>query len=125
MAKELTVKERKLVKAKAEGKTVLDAANEAEYLPNASDETRRVEAHRVLQKPHVQEALQEALAAQGITYDMIVQPVTNALKSDSIELQLKGHDRAVRLLGIKESGSGTTVNNFGTIVTEMRDKYAD
>ena len=119
----LTVKEAKLVKAKAQGKTTLVAANTAEYLPNASDETRRVEAQRVLQKPHIQEALQAELERQGIGIEQVVAPVTRALADDNIELQLKGHDRAMKILGVKQGDGSPTFNNFGTIVAEMKNKY--
>lgn len=117
----LTVKEAKLVKGIAEGKTKVQSAKDAGYSPRSAAEI----ASETLKKPNVQEALQEELAKQGITIDKIMRPVTNALNSDSIDLQLKGHDRALKVLGVKQGEGGTTVNNFGTIVAEIKDKYAD
>lgn len=138
MAKGLTVKETKLVKARAEGKTISDAAKIAEYLPNATDETRRVEASRTLQKPHVQEALQVALEKHGITLDRAIEPISKALVATKVEIkgndtdghfaevvedldmQLKGSDRALKLMNIGQGAGTTIIFNQGDVV---RSKY--
>lgn len=142
MAKKLTVKEAKLVKAKAEGKTVLEAANEAEYLPNAKDETRRVEATRTLQKPHVKEALHAEMAKQGIDIASIVKPVKDGLVAEKVSIvgngdqamaevtpdhstRLKAVQIASKWMGVDAVSEGGTTNNFVQIINNNKDKYAD
>lgn len=140
MAKpKLTVKEAKLVKAKAEGKTTLEAANEAGYLPNANDETKRVEATRTLQKPHVKAALDIALKKYGIDIESAIAPIGKALRAtkvqitgqgdqafaevvEDIELQLKGSDRALKLMGIGQNKEPSTTN-FIQVINEKGSKY--
>ena len=72
---DLTIKEAKIVKAKAQGKTHIQAAKVADYLPNANDNTKQVEVARTLKKPHVKQALHKALKAKGITLDKALEPV--------------------------------------------------
>lgn len=122
MNKKLTIKEAKLVKAKAEGKTHIEASDSAGYLPNASRETKQVEVARTLNKPHVKQALYEALQARGITPDKIIAPVAEALEHDDLEMRLKGHDRAVKLTGADRS-PGNTTNIFGDVKVNQREKY--
>lgn len=118
----LTVKEAKLVKAKAEGKTHVQAAKEAEYLPNASDRTIQTEVNNTLKKPHVQEALYAALKRKGLTPDDIMNPVAEALKHDELDMRLKGHDRAMKI--IQPKGDGGTVNiNFNNVAKEDKDEF--
>jgi len=122
MAKpKLTVKQAKLVKGIAEGKPKQVAAIEAGYGSNLN--SAAAIASETLKIPSVQEALQAELARQGITLEAVVAPVTRALADDSIELQLKGHDRAVKLLGLKQGGEGsntTVIFNQGDVV---KSKY--
>ena len=129
-AKRLTVKESKLVKGVAEGKSKLKAATDAGYLPNATDETRRVEAHKTLQKPHVQEALEKALAVRGITIDKIVAPVAEALEyenpldpKDQIEVRLKGHDRGIKIIRPQGTPNGGGTNVFVGIINNQKGDY--
>lgn len=135
---ELTVKQAKLVKGRAEGKTILQAANDANYLPNAKDESRRVEASKTLQKPYVKEALDIAFKKHGIDLDSAIAPIGKALKAtkvqihgngeeafaevvEDIDLQLKGSDRALKLMGIgKDNGGTTIIFNQGDVV---KSKY--
>ncbi len=124
MSKKLTVKEAKLVKAKAEGKSHKEAYVEAGYSPT-TDNAMAVNANKVLSKPNVQEALQKELARQGITLEQVVAPVTRALTDDNIDTQLKGHDRAMKILGANQD-KGNTVNvNFNQIVQDQRERYGD
>lgn len=137
----LTVKQAKLVKGRAEGKTILQAANDANYLPNAKDEVRRVEASKTLQKPYVKEALDIAFKKHGIDLDSAIAPIGKALKAtkvqihgngeeafaevvEDIDLQLKGSDRALKLMGIGRDDSGSTYN-FVQVINNKADKYAD
>lgn len=142
MAKKLTVKEAKLVKAKAQGKTHVEAADIAEYLPNANNNTKQVEVARTLNKPHVKEALDIAFRKHGIDLDAAIAPIGRALKAtkvqisgndteghfaevvEDIDLQLKGSDRALKLMGIGNQQEGAT-NNFIQIINNKADKYAD
>lgn len=138
MARKLTVKEAKLVKGIASGKTKQQAAMEA-Y--NASTpEAASVIASNTLKKVNVQEALQAELYKQGITLEQAVAPISKALKAkkivqiegdffetevDDLEMQIKGSDRALKLMGVSSSSDGNTTNNFIQINQTQRDKYAD
>lgn len=141
MAKpKLTVKQAKLVKGIAQGKPKQVAALEAGYGSNLN--SAGAIANDTLRIPSVQDALYAALERAGLTPDDIMNPVANALKAKvrlksvvngetieidapDIEMNLKGHDRAMKIIQPRGEGGGTTVNNFGTIVAEMKDKYAD
>ena len=140
MAKALTVKELKLVKAKAKGKTHDVAHDEAGYSPNNSKNGKVVNTSKVLSKPHVKEALHKALEAKGITLDKALEPVAKALNAkkvvqiegdffetevDDLDMQIKGSDRALKLMGVSSSSDGNTTNNFIQINQTQRDKYAD
>ena len=120
MAKRLTVKEAKLVKGVAQGKTKRQAAIDAGC--TGTPETISVSASEVLRKPNVQEALQEELKRQGISIEQVVAPVTRALTDDSIELQLKGHDRAMKILGANHNTPNVNIN-FNQVANDQRDVY--
>lgn len=123
MAKQLTTKQAKFVKAKAEGKTGTEAAMIAYDVKDATVASSI--AAENLKKPSIQEVLQAELSKQGITIEKIVRPVARALDNESIELQLKGHDRAIKLLGFQQkSDNGTSVNiNFNQHIQDQREKY--
>lgn len=140
MAKTLTVKEAKLVKAKAKGKTVLESANIAEYLPNATDETRRVEAHKTLQKPHIKEALQQELAKQGITIEAVVKPIADGLVAEKVSIvgngdqamaeitpdhnvRIKSSQIASKWLGLEQNTEPQGGNTYVQIIQEQKNKY--
>jgi len=116
----LTVKEAKLVKGVAAGKPKYIAAIEAGYSPKSAPQI----ADETLKKPNVQNALQLALEKAGITPELIMAPVVDALRHEELETRLKGHDRAVKIVQPKQA-DGPTINNFGTIVAEMKDRYED
>jgi len=40
-------------------------------------------------------------------------------------MQLKGSDRALKLMGIGQDKSGDTINNFGQMIVSKGSKYAD
>lgn len=136
----LTVKEAKLVKGIAQGKKKQQAGIDAGYSGKPS--TVSVTVSDVLKKPKVQEALQKELEKQGIGIEQVVAPVVKALTAtqvirhkdgtleatneDDIELQLKGHDRAMKILQpTKDSDNGNTINNFGQMILEQKDKYSE
>lgn len=117
----LTTKQSKLIKGIAQGKSKQAAAIEAGYGTNP--QSAAVIANETLKNPNVQEALRAELTKQGITLETIVAPVTRALADDSIELQLKGHDRAVKLLGLKQGGDGSSDVHYHLHQAQQRDKY--
>jgi len=123
--KPLTPKEIKLVKGIAEGKTKQAAALVA--YKSSTPEIASVTASKALKKTNVQEALAEAFAAHGITIDHAIAPIGKALKAtkvvihgngdeafaevvEDVELQLKGSDRALKLMGIGQQTGDVTIN---------------
>jgi hypothetical protein len=135
----LTVKQARFVKGVAEGKPKYKAAQEAYGIvkPNVAG----VKASQELRNANVQEALQAELARQGITLEQIIAPVAKALKAkvrvktidedgtyeigeaDDIEMQLKGHDRAVRLVLPRQQDGGTTNFNFINVAGKDKDEF--
>ena len=51
-----------------------------------------------LKKPKIQNALEKELKRQNITLPRALAPISRALKSPDIDTQLKGSDRALKLL---------------------------
>lgn len=137
--KKLTIKEAKLVKAKVQGKTMAQAAKEAGYMPNASDETRRREAYNITQKPHVKAQLQKELAKQGITLEAIVKPIADGLKAEKVSIVGNGDqamaeitpDHNVRIkssqIASKWMGVDTVTDSpnttFVQVIKEQTNKY--
>lgn len=127
MAKQstLTIKEITLIRGILEGKTKQAAALAA--YDTTDPNTASAIASATLKKANVQEALQAALSKRGIDVDKIIAPVAKALeatikirvdgavidtKEDDLEMQLKGHDRAMKILNVnqKDDGGGNTIN---------------
>lgn len=119
--KDLTPAQAKLVKGIAEGKTKLQAGTEAGYGNNPNSTSAIVS--ETLRIPRIQEALQNEMLKQGITLEQVVAPITRALSDDSIELQLKGHDRAIRILNGQSKDGGNTTYNFNNVQVTHKDKY--
>jgi phage terminase small subunit len=134
----LTVKQAKFVKAKAEGKTGVEAAMIAYDTEDYN--TANAIAVENLQKPTIQEALNVAFEKQGITLDKLVEPIAKGLEATKTgsangavfpssepdhSIRLSAAKTALDLLGVSKSQGNTTINNFGTIVGEMKDNYAD
>ena len=89
-------------------------------------------ASKVLGKPHVKEALDRALVKHGITLDTAIAPIGKALTAmkqneftgeitEDIATQLKGSDRALKLMGVQSTE--TPSNQFIQIVKEQTNKY--
>lgn len=81
MARKLTPKERKFVKGKVEGKPQRQAYLEAGYAvmkKNSMD----VAASKVAAKPHIQQAIEEALQKQGATPEFAVQQLVKIATQD-------------------------------------------
>lgn len=136
-SKKLTIKETKLVKAKARGKTHVEASKEAGYSTKGSDRTIQTEVNNTLKKPHVRAALDKAMLKHAITLENAVKPIGKALKAkktvqiegdfyetevDDLDMQLKGSDRALKLMNIGQNTEGATFN-FTQIINEGKDKY--
>jgi hypothetical protein len=135
----ITIKEAKLIKGIAEGKTPRESALATYNV--STPESASAMASKTLAKVNVRAALDAELAKQGITLEKIIQPVAAALDAKiriksvvtgetveidapDLEMNLKGHDRAVKLMGLHNTGDGgNTINNYGTIVAAQREKY--
>ncbi len=135
--KPLTQKEIKLVKGIASGKT-RQAAALAAY-DASSPETASSIATATLKKVNVQEALAEAFEKNGITIGAAIAPIGKAMKAtkvvihgngddafaevvEDLELQLKGSDRALKLMGIGQQSGDVTIN-FINHSQEQRKVY--
>lgn len=123
--KKLTIKEKKYVAGRAQGLTQVKAARQANYLPNANDNTLRQAAHNVEKRPHVQQAIDDALAMHGLTPEWAVAQLGKvAAQDDELGakrlaskdiLELHGWNKAERptmQLDIKNAffGNGRTVD---------------
>lgn len=125
-------------KVKDPGISNRDAAMKATGLTN--QQSAAVESVRMLKNANLREALDEALVNAGISLDKVIAPVVQALEyrtktveeveiteenvdlvnrvsRDDLEMRLKGHDRAIKLIQIAnggdEPGKGNTFNfNF-------------
>lgn len=123
--KELSIKDKKIIKGKLEGKTSKEIAQEVYPNNKAGD----VNVRQALQKTTVKQALYKELKRQGLTLETVVAPVAKGIKAqtkrevgkrvieyddknrpieyeylyeyeDNIPLQLSASDRAVKLLGL-------------------------
>jgi len=119
----LTTKQAKFVKGIADGKTNTDSALEA-YDTN-SYETAAVIATENLKKPNIQDAIELARVKLNLTPERALKPIDDALNDDDLEMRLKGSDRALKLMNIGNKSDGNTINNFGQMVVQAKDKYAE
>ncbi len=126
MAKKLTPKQAKFVRGIAEGKTQTRAALDA-YDIEGKDPERIASALAVenLGKPSIQQAVELARVKLNITPERALKPIDDALNADDIETRLKGSDRALKIMGITGKSDANTINNFGQIVLQQKDKYAE
>lgn len=122
----LTVKQAKFVKAKAEGKTGVQAAMEA--YDTTDYNVANTIAVENMQKPTVAQALHIAMSKAGITPELIVQPVADGLvatrEDGSIDhnVRLKSSGMAAQFLGIKQGETNVNIN-FNQHVTQQKAKY--
>ena len=136
-AKSLTAKERRLVKATAEGKDQTTAGLEAD--PNRTPESARVWANQTLQKATVQQALEEAFKAHGITMDRVIKPISDGLDATKTVIigkdedafadqipdhatRLKASGMALNLMGAGKQEGGASIH-FHIHQSEQRQKY--
>lgn len=137
----LTMKQAKFVKGIAEGKPQAVAALDA--YDTKSYEVAKTIGSENMTKPNVKEAIDFEMAKQGITMEKIIAPVAAALEAKTrlrsavtgetveidapdLDMQLKGHDRAIKLMsfGMKKD-DGATINNFGQMVVTQKERYND
>lgn len=133
--KRLTVKEQTLVNLRAQGKTRQEAYKEA-YNPPKTTKASTIHGNtsKILRRPHVKDAMEKALIKHDITLDNALSPVGKALKAthkvynketkeieiiDDLDTQLKGSDRAIKLLNI-DNNSGQSLHLH---LHQARDKY--
>ena len=116
----LTVKQAKFVKGVVEGKTKQRAGIDAGY--SGSPATVSVTVSEVLKNPKVQEAIQDEMARQGITLEKIIRPITRALDDKSVEVQLKGHDRAMRIITPKNDPAQPSIH-FHNHQAKQKERY--
>lgn len=128
---QLTYKETMLVEAKVNGMPNAKAYIAAGYSADRFD-IAEANARKVLARPRVKNALQIALKKHGITLDIALAPIGKALIAtklndnketvEDIDLQLKGSDRALKLMGVGQDIQANTVN-FVQVVQAQKDKY--
>ena len=81
MKKKLTIKEKKLVKGVVEGKTQAEAYADAGYALS-TDNANAVNAHKAIQRPHIQQAIEDALIKQGATPEWAVHQLMKVADQD-------------------------------------------
>ena len=115
---ELTVKETIFIKEFVKNggnktRAALKAYNTDDYQMAA------VIGYKNLMKPRIRNIVEEELERQGITLELAIKPVAKALVAtkevegetvDDLELQLKGHDRAAKLMGLNERQDANNYN---------------
>lgn len=118
MAKKLTVKERKLVKGIVAGKSQREAYIEA-YDTKGHLPTVDAEASKTTNKPHIREAIEQALTRQDLTVEKIVQPLVDGLQATKSNhlgedtskpdhaIRMSASDKLLTLLGAKGQSSGS------------------
>lgn len=134
------MKQAKFVKGIAEGKSPTVSALDA--YETESYGTAAVIASENINKPNIKSAIDAVMEKQGITMERIIEPVNKALSAtkvvihgngeeafaevvEDIELQLKGHDRAMKLMtiGMPKDQPGNISINFNQHIQSQREKY--
>lgn len=110
-ARQLKPREIKYVKAKAEGKSNTEAAMIA--TGTKSINSAKTLGNRLSTNVNVQAAVAEALKKNGITLDNAIAPIGDAIRSDELDMRLKGSDRALKLMGVGQTPSDLTINFIG------------
>lgn len=134
----LTIKEINFIKGIVAGKTkqraVLDAYNVK------SPATASVMASEALKRPNVQAALAIAMERHGITLDKAIEPIGKALNAtkvqitgqgnetvsevvEDLEMQLKGSDRALKLMGVGQNKDAAPSVHFHQHIEEKKSEY--
>lgn len=79
--KRLTIKERKFVVARIAGDTQLEAYKKADYAPTTKG-GMKANAHKVAQRPHIQQAIDTAMEAQGMNPEYLVGKLKEVVDQD-------------------------------------------
>lgn len=99
----LTLKEAKLVKAKAKGMTNADAYSAAGYAMPANKQSASINASKVLARPNVQEVLQAALERHNLTPDRVASVVSEGMDAEKFN-EFTGEIRADHSTRLKAAG---------------------
>jgi phage terminase small subunit len=123
MTKKLTPKQTKFVKGVASGKSQRESYVEA-YETKGSIDSIDVQASQLAAKPKIQEALQDLFGLEE-TKQVVKNVHKLAISADDQKVQLEASKEwLTRSMGnVKDSGN--TINNFGVIVSEQKDRYAE
>lgn len=134
--RELKPRELKFVKAKAEGKSNLQAAKIATGTTN--DASAGVMGHHMAKDPTIQQAVAQALADAGITLPKAIQPIAEGLEAtrdiydkegnfvDSNPdhtTRLKASGMALDLMGARKQQDGSPNVHFHLYAGQQRDNY--
>lgn len=117
----LTTKQKVFITEVAKGKSGTQAALVA--YDTTSVNTAKNIASENMAKPNVKEALAPILAKYDISLDTAIAPVGDALKDDDINIRLKGHDRATKLLDLNTQDQRGSTYNFVQVIQEQKDRY--
>lgn len=121
-AKQLTLKETKLINGIVKGKTKRQAGVDAGY--TGTLETVQVTVSKTLKKPSVQEMLAKSFKKHGIDLDAAIKPIAEGLKADKVSIvgngdqamaevtpdhsiRLKASGMALSLMGLNKTGDVT------------------
>ena len=138
--KKLTIKEARLVKAKAKGKTHKEAYKEAGYSLDSSEKAMVANTDKTLKKPHVKAALERELKRQGITVEAIVRPVADGLKAEKVtivgngdqamaevtpdhNIRLRSTQIASKWMGLDQEVVNPGAAQFVQVIQEQNNKY--
>ena len=125
--KRLTPQETKLVQLKAKGATHNKAYRAAyNVAPTTKNITAAVNTNKILKRPHVKNALEQAMKKYNLSIDRAIAPLDEALEAVTPEgntnhtIRLQASDRVLKLLGIQDNNSG---GNFHLHLHEAKNKY--
>jgi len=134
----LTPKQAKFVEGIARGKSGLQSALES--YDTVSPDVAKSIASENLTKPYIKLALEPFFEKHNISLDTAIAPIGKALvatkvvihgnKEDAfaeevedLEMQLKGSDRALKLMGIGQDKGGDKLADFIQVINEKGSRY--
>jgi osmotically-inducible protein OsmY len=135
----LTDKELAFINAKKQGMSNGKAAIAAGMTKNAH--SARVIGHKVSKDMTIQEAVAEALAANGITLDKAIAPIADGLKAEKTviigngeqamadnipdhSIRLKASGMALNLMGAMNKNEGATSLTFVKVIVGDKTEYS-
>lgn len=128
MAKKLTIKQTKFVKAYVETDGNGRAAALQAYDTDSLDVANSIAVEN-LQKPSVRDAIEQALIKHEITMDAAIKPIKEALeaygeKGVDHNVRLKASGMALKLMGAEQKSEEPKVN-LHLHLEEKRKRYID